>query len=68
MAPGTAQVEAEPREEAVGTAADYGDLDPVLRKKVAANSQKVSLASGDKLDMHNHHLHLVPGAHEREDV
>jgi len=47
MAPGTAQVEEEPHEAAVGTAADYGDLDPELHKKVAANSQKVSLASHD---------------------
>lgn len=47
MAPGTAQVEEEPHEGPVGTAADYGDLDPELHKKVAANSQKVSLASQD---------------------
>lgn len=47
MAPGTAQVEEEPHEGPVGTAADYGDLDPELHKKVAANSQKVSLASHD---------------------
>ena len=45
MTRGAAQGEGEPREGDVEVSADYSHLDPALRKKIAANSQKVKMKS-----------------------